>query len=206
MTGSRILLADDHSLVADAVAAVLKATGDYSVDTVADFDEAIKSLGSDNPYDIVMLDLRMPGFTGLGSVRSIVDVAGSAQVVLFSANVDQKLLPRAVEIGVRGFIPKTMPIKSLPSVLSLVASGQMFFPSNLLKEQAIYEEKAQLSETELYTLKAAASGLTNKHIANELDITEAMVKMHMRSVCKKLGARNRAHAAMIGRDLSLIDV
>jgi two-component system nitrate/nitrite response regulator NarP len=63
---------------------------------------------------------------------------------------------------------------------------------------------ANLSEKELFVLRLAADGLTNKEIARDMDASEVTVKMHMRAICKKLGARNRAHAAMISRERALI--
>lgn len=201
---SRVLLADDHRLIAEAVAALLSSTGDFQVETAETFDEAIAALGGDNVYDIIMLDLRMPGLVGLEGVRRVVDRAKSAQVVLFSAHADRHIMARAIEMGVRGLIPKTMPLQSLVSVLRLIESGQMFVPTDYAEDKPALAEKDSLSDTELYVLRLAAAGLTNKHIANDLDQSETTIKMHMRSICRKLGARNRAHAAVIGRDMAII--
>lgn len=201
---SRVLLADDHRLIAEAVAALLSSTGDFQVETAETFDEAIAALAGDNVYDIIMLDLRMPGLVGLEGVRRVVDRAKSAQVVLFSAHADRHIMARAIEMGVRGLIPKTMPLQSLVSVLRLIESGQMFVPTDYAEDKPALAEKDSLSDTELYVLRLAAAGLTNKHIANDLDQSETTIKMHMRSICRKLGARNRAHAAVIGRDMAII--
>lgn len=202
---SRVLLADDHRLIGEAVAALLSTTERFSVDTAETFDAACACLAEQGPYDIVMLDLRMPGMVGLESIKQIVEKAGKAHVVLFSATADKHTLNRAVEMGVRGLIPKTMPLQSLVSVLRLIESGQMFIPAGSLDEKAPGHEKDKLSDIELYVLRMAATGLTNKHIANDLNQSETTIKMHMRTICRKLGARNRAHAAVIGRDMSIID-
>jgi two-component system nitrate/nitrite response regulator NarP len=202
---TRVLLADDHRLIGEAVATLLANTGRFYVETAETFEEAVECLANSEPFDIVMLDLRMPGMVGMESVRRIVDDAGKAQVVLFSATADRHTLNRAMELGVRGLIPKTMPLQSLVSVLRLIESGQKFVPTSALNEKQGAAEHEKLNDVELYVLRLAASGLTNKHIANDLDQSETTVKMHMRSICKKLGARNRAHAAVIGRDTALID-
>lgn len=202
---TRVLLADDHRLIGEAVATLLANTGQFSVETAETFDETIECLKNSAPFDIVMLDLRMPGLVGMDHVRQVVVDAGKAQVVLFSATADRHTLNRAIEMGVRGLIPKTMPLQSLVSVLRLIESGQVFVPTNALEEKQGAGEREKLNDIELYVLRLAASGLTNKHIANDLDQSETTVKMYMRSICKKLGARNRAHAAVIGRDMALID-
>lgn len=202
---TRVLLADDHRLIGEAVATLLSNTGRFYVETAETFDETIECLQNSETFDIVMLDLKMPGLVGMDSVRRVVEDAGKGQVVLFSATADRHGLNRAIEMGVRGLIPKTMPLQSLVSVLELIGSGQMFVPTNALKDKQSAGEREELNDVELYVLRLAASGLTNKQIANDLDQNETTVKMYMRSICKKLGARNRAHAAVIGRDLALID-
>ena len=202
---SRVLLADDHRLIGEAVAALLTTTGRFSVDTAETFDETISRLANDGPYNIVMLDLRMPGLVGLEAVRQVVEKAGKGQVVLFSANADKHTLNRSIEMGVRGLIPKTMPLQSLVSVLHLIESGQMFIPADTADEKKNGTERDKLSDVEMHVLRLAAAGLTNKHIAKDMDQSETTIKMHMRTICRKLGARNRAHAAMIGRDMSLIE-
>ncbi len=201
---SRVLLADDHRLIGEAVATLLSTTELFSVDTAETFDETRACLSEQGPYDIVMLDLRMPGMVGLESIRQIIAQAGKAQVVLFSATADKHTLDRATEMGVRGLIPKTMPLQSLVSVLQLIESGQMFIPAGLRDETGSGNAKDKLTDIELYVLRMAATGLTNKHIANDLNQSETIIKMHMRTICRKLGARNRAHAAVIGRDMSII--
>jgi two-component system nitrate/nitrite response regulator NarP len=202
---SRVLLADDHRLIGEAVATLLSTTERFSVDTAETFDDTIKCLVNDGPYDIVMLDLRMPGLVGLDSVRQVVEKAGKGQVVLFSANADRHILTRAIELGVRGLIPKTMPLQSLVSVLRLIESGQMFVPADTMDDKQGAGDRDKLSDVELHVLRLAAAGLTNKHIANDMNQSETTIKMHMRTICKKLGARNRAHAAVIGRDMSIIE-
>ncbi|MCD1628217.1 MAG: response regulator [Paracoccaceae bacterium] len=202
---TRVLLADDHRLIGEAVATLLSTTERFSVDTAETYGETIDCLVQSGPYDIVMLDLRMPGLVGLDGIRQVVEKAGDGQVVLFSANADRHTLSRAIEMGVRGLIPKTMPLQSLVSVLRLIESGQMFVPANALDEKQPTGDREALSDIELYVLRLAAAGLTNKHIANDLKQSETTIKMHMRSICKKLGARNRAHAAVIGRDMSIIE-
>ena len=201
----RVLLADDHTLVAEAVATVLAKTGRYSIEIVETYGAVLSALSGDESYDIVMLDVRMPGSSGIDSVKRVISVAGDARVVLFTAHAEMQLVRRAIEIGACGVIPKTLPLQSLDSVLLLVNSGQTFMPMSLMESEDNTNAE-NLSQVELLVLKFAAEGMTNKRIANDIGVSEATVKMHMRTICKKLGASNRAHAAILARDRAILDV
>lgn len=206
LSGSmNILIADDHRLLAEAVANLLRAGAGYTVQTAETYDETVKAINSETTFDIVLLDLKMPGMVGLDSVKSIVERASSARVVLFTGQVDRHFLNSALDIGVRGLIPKTMPLQSLTSVIQLINSGQIFVPMQELAPagESSAGTDAKLNEKELFVLRLASDGMTNKEIARDMGATEVTVKMHMRSICKKLGARNRAHAAIISRELAL---
>jgi DNA-binding NarL/FixJ family response regulator len=201
----RVLLADDHRLIAESVSLSLSSSDSFVVDLADSLPSTLATLKREDAYAIVMLDLRMPGMDGIASIRKVVDAAGPANVVLFSANANRHILARATEAGVRGLIPKTLPLQSLGSVLRLIESGQMFIPAEGATPKGCQPDNIVLTKTELTVLQLAASGMTNKHIANTLEANETKIKMHMRTVCRKLGARNRAHAAMIGRDMGIID-
>jgi two-component system, NarL family, nitrate/nitrite response regulator NarL len=202
----RVLIADDHRMVGEVVAEFLVASGDFRVDLSDTLDKTLDHLATEEGYDIVMLDLVMPGMVGTDGIRRVVKACSTGVVVLFSSRVDRFTLDRSLELGVKGVIPKTMPARSLISALKLIHSGEVFLPSNTIENLMSGERKADmLTEAELFILRLAAKGLTNKQIANDMGQTETAIKMYMRSICTKLEARNRAHAAMIGRDLSLLD-
>ncbi len=202
----KILLADDHNLLAEAVGNMLNALPDYEAFTTDSLDGALSVLGAQDDIDLVLLDLKMPGMVGLASVKAVIDKAGDGKVALFTGMVDRQFLNSALELGCRGLIPKTMPLQSLNSVIQLIMSGQVFVPTGTAQGSGEKSggDGADLSEKELFVLRLAADGLTNKEIARDMDASEVTVKMHMRSICKKLGARNRAHAAMISRERALI--
>jgi two-component system nitrate/nitrite response regulator NarP len=202
----RILLADDHTLIAEAVGLVLSKDGFFEVDIVETFNGALSALSGDVRYDIIMLDLRMPGVAGLDSVKRAVDLSKGAKVTLFTAHADRHVVKRAVALGACGVIPKNLPLQSLESVLRLIHSGQMFLPSSLMESEEKTRGNYDLTQVELLVLKLAAEGMTNKRIANDIGASEATIKMHMRTLCKKLDAKNRAHAAIIARNNSLIDI
>lgn len=199
----RILIADDHKMITEAVARLLERTGDFDVHSVSTMSEAVRAMTEEQSYELLLLDVRMPGVNGLESIRRAMDRAGDTKIVLFSGEADRRFVAGAVKLGVRGLIPKTMHLKSLVSALQLVLSGEIFLPSEL-KMPVTDTAKPLLTEIETTILRMAADGLINKEIALQIDNSEVSIKMHMRAVCRKLNAKNRTHAAMIGRDLNII--
>ena len=201
----KIAIADDHKLLADAVSSMLGGEGGFETSCCYDLESLLKLLGR-GKFDVILLDLKMPGMSGLDSVAQVVRAAREGYVVLFTGQVDRHFLDKALELGVRGLIAKTMPLRSLGSVIELISSGQIFVPvgADFPGSTTDLENDHGLNGKELYVLRLAADGMTNKEIAREMGATEVIVKMHMRSICRKLGARNRAHAAIISRERSLL--
>ncbi|MDB4212135.1 response regulator transcription factor [Ascidiaceihabitans sp.] len=201
----KIAIADDHKLLADAVSSMLGGEGGFETSCCYDLESLIKLLER-GKFDVILLDLKMPGMSGLDSVAQVVRAARDGYVVLFTGQVDRHVLDKALELGVRGLIAKTMPLRSLGSIIELINSGQIFVPvgADFPGSTTDLENNHGLNDKELYVLRLAADGMTNKEIAREMGATEVIVKMHMRSICRKLGARNRAHAAIISRERSLL--
>jgi len=201
----KIAIADDHKLLADAVSSMLGGEGGFETSCCYDLESLLKLLGRDK-FDVVLLDLKMPGMSGLDSVAQVVRAARDGNVVLFTGQVDRHVLDKALELGVRGLIAKTMPLRSLGSIIELISSGQIFVPVGAAFPGSTtdLENNHGLNDKELYVLRLAADGMTNKEIGREMGATEVIIKMHMRSICRKLGARNRAHAAIISRERSLL--
>jgi len=204
--GLRVLIADDHFLIADAVAGALRSLPGYQVFIAGSLPEALEQIDANPDLDIVLLDLKMPGMVGLSSVQSVIQKAAPGKVVLFTGKVEKPFLDAALEMGAYGLIPKTMHLQSLPSVIQLVHSGQVYMPMAEPggHNTVVNTDQGELTAKELEVLRMAADGLTNKEIARDTGATEVTVKMHMRGICKKLGARNRAHAAIISRERMLI--
>ena len=200
-----ILLADDHVLLAEAIASAMVRTQGYATVLAATLEQTLQELASGVKFDLVMLDLKMPGMMGLRSIKEVIAAAAPTKVVLISGNADRSLVQIAVENGARGLIPKTLPFESLISVVNLVLSGQVFIPAEGWSEGAgTSDQSADLSDKEIGILRMASEGLTNKEIALAIGKTEVAIKMHMRSICRQLAARNRAHAVTIGLERSLI--
>ena len=202
---TNILVADDHNLLAEAICTMVNARDGFDALTTNSLPGVIAALAERADIDLILLDLKMPGMNGLHSVKEVIVKAGSTKVVLFTGHVDAHFVQAAVKEGCYGLIPKTIPLKSLNSVIDLILSGQVFMPmQNSGSDTASRETGHSLTDKELSVLRLAADGLTNKEVARNMNATEVTVKMHMRSICTKLNARNRAHAAVISREKSII--
>jgi len=200
----KVVIADDHKLIAEAVKFTLTNDGAMSVITCYDLPNLLEILAAES-FDIILLDLSMPGMIGVESIGAVIAAAGEGYVVLFTGQIDKHILDSAFELGVRGLIQKTMPLQSVRNIIGLINSGQVFVPVgvDIANQPNSSHETQMLNSKETQVLQLASDGLTNKEIARLLDATDVTIKMHMRAVCKKLGARNRTHAAIIGRQLML---
>lgn len=205
----RVLVADDHGFVRETIKLGLERNGDFAVEAATDFEAALR-LATQEPFDIVLLDLAMPGMDGIASIQRIVKANEAHKVVLFSGSITQGLLLRATDAGVRGFISKTMGLKSIAAALRLVHDGEVFIPISYIQEKSLLSNGVRAADTQIVSplestiLERVSHGKTNKEIAWDMQLSEVAIKMHMRSICKKLDAKNRAHAAIRAREMGLL--
>jgi len=203
----RVLMADDHALVREAVASYLAEREGFDLLHAGSLQDVTDVLSRETGIDVVMLDLVMPGMDGMASIQKLLTLCGDARLVIFSGSTNHSFVAQAIDAGVRGFLPKTMSLRSIGSALRMVRDGEVFVPSAMFTDtfnvgaRSAPRDASQFTPIEAQVLKLAADGKTNKEIATTLQTTEVLVKMHMRSICKKVDARNRTHAAMRAREL-----
>lgn len=193
-----VLIADDHKLLAESLALYLTADGGFATDRAETLDEALERIATTGGYDVVLLDLDMPGMGGLAGIERAISANKEGRVVLFSGQARQEAALRAMELGAAGFMPKTLSPKSLAAAVRFVAAGEVYFPSSLARSRPMNGRsgEVQMSSRELQVLRGICEGQTNKDIAADLSLTEVTVKMYVRSVCTKLKASNRTQAAI----------
>lgn len=205
----RVLLADDHDMVRDSYK-LFKAEIDSDIEfsEARSFDETLSGLRQTPAPDLVLLDLRMPGMTGMESISTVCAAAPQARVVIVSGHYTREDVRLALQLGAVGYIPKTMSGQALINALKLVLGGGMYVPPILVEETDESAVRAGgdgsglrridgLTKREREVLRQVVGGETNKEIAARLRIEEITVKIHLRNVYKKLGARNRADAVRI---------
>lgn len=202
-----VLIADDHKLLAESLELYLKADGGFTAERSETLDEALDSIATNGSYDVVLLDLDMPGMGGLSGLERAIAANKGGRVVLFSGQARQEAALRAMELGAAGFMPKTLSPKSLATAVRFVAAGEVYFPSSMARSRGRSESQpgeVQLSSREHQVLRGICAGQTNKDIAQDLNLTEVTVKMYVRSVCTKLKASNRTQAAIIALSTGIV--
>lgn len=199
----KLLIADDHDLVRETLAAFLLGEGFALVDTVASLEEAILAMAR-RAYDLVLLDYAMPGMRGLAGLGDAVLAASGRPVALISGTTSRELAEAALKAGAAGFVPKTLGSRAIAAAIRHMVSGEVFAPIGLLSEQSpVTGDLSALTRREIDVLRGLCRGLSNKEIARDLDLQEVTVKLHVKTLSRKLDARNRTHAAMIARSAGL---
>lgn len=202
MAQHSVLIADDHQLVRDTLAHYLTADPAFRVAVADSLPEALARIAAQGVFDLVLLDVTMPGMDGLEGVDRAVRANAGGAVVLLSGNVRQGFVTEAIGRGARGFIPKTLPARALIEALRQVLSGRVYLPVAFHAGTEILPGPlGDLTPQEMRVLRRLCEGKTNKEIARDMELTEVTIKTHMRAICSKLGARNRTHAAMIANQL-----
>jgi two-component system, NarL family, nitrate/nitrite response regulator NarL len=199
----RILVADDHDLIREMISAYLTNEGLGEITLVGDLPEALKQVRISGAFDLILLDYDMPGMSGLDGLAAMIAANGGKPVAMISGAVSADVAVQALELGAAGFVPKTMGAKSLVAAVRLMAAGEKFAPLSLIRRGKAPVDSL-LSPREIDVLKGISAGKSNKEIARDLDLQEVTVKLHVKTMSRKLSAKNRTHAAMIARDRKLV--
>ena len=201
----RILLADDQELVRDTIAAFLRGDG-FAVETSQDLEGALVAIRSQPRFDLVLLDYMMPGMNRLAGLQAVLSAAPGVPVAILSGAAPQVVAEQAVAAGAAGFLPKTMSTRSLVAAIRFMAAGETYVPmaATARKGTATTDTGlSQLTGREMDVLKYLCQGLANKEIARELGLQEVTVKLHVKTLYRKNGARNRTEAAVYAREAGL---
>ena len=198
----RILLADDHHLVREAIATYLtRAASDVSCVEAADIQQVRERLADDTGFDLIILDYRMPGMNGLGGLDEVKALLPGARVAIMSGVMDADEAERALARGAAGVIMKSLRGTALLTALRLMAAGEIYVPGAVLNARAGWQAGRQsfdnLTPREMDCIEHLVHGSPNREIAMRLAISEITVKLHLNSAFKKMGARNRSDAVRI---------
>ncbi len=200
----RILLADDHDLLRDTLAAFLQEKGGAYVVTAGTLDEALRCAKGEALFDLLILDYNMPGMSGLAGLQKALDAKVAGGVAIVSGSAPSSVAQEAIKNGAIGFLPKTMSANSLLNAVRFMVAGETYFPVSLIAAEAeAHPLSLLLTGREKDVLNGLCRGLSNKEVALELDLQEVTIKLHVRSLCKKMEAKNRTHAAMMAKEQGL---
>lgn len=202
----RVLIADDHDLLRDTLVMFLEAQGDIQTRSAADLAAAHVLVEQEERFDLILLDLNMPGMNGLDGLKQTIAMKDGQRVALLSGEATKEIAEQALEAGAAGFVPKTLPAKSMINAVKFMAMGEQYAPLDFMTavdDCAEHPLAKKLTSRELQMLKGLTEGKSNKEIARDLDLTEPTVKLHMKTLYRKLGAANRTQAALMAREAGL---
>ncbi|WP_036307088.1 response regulator transcription factor [Methylopila sp. 73B] len=198
----RLLIADDHPLFRTALKEAVKEEAAEIVEA-GSFDAATKALEEDSSFDLVLLDLTMPGVSGFSGLMYLRAQYPAIPVVVVSANEDPATIRRCMDFGASGFIPKTLDVSQMRVAVRVVLAGDNWTPPDLDLSLATDDQTAKLvsrlgtlTPQQVRVLMMLSQGLLNKQIAYELSVSEATVKAHVSAILAKLGVESRTQAVI----------
>ncbi|MDQ7025819.1 MAG: response regulator transcription factor [Anaerolineae bacterium] len=201
----RILIADDHSVVRTGLKTLLETHGHFRVVAEASTGEEAISQAKEHQPDVAVLDIRMPGVSGIEACRQIVENVPNCHVIVLTAYAEDELLMAAIQAGASGYVLKRIGDNELVQAVERVSRGEgMLDPAmtasvfaevrkaNQAQHAAAFSE---LTPQEMAVLAHVATGMTNRQIAVKLYLGEGTVRNYVSSILSKIGASNRAEAA-----------
>ena len=200
------VIADDHPAVVEAVADILEEGGILISGRARNGDEALAKIESTRP-DVALLDLRMPGRSGIEVARHIRKAELPTAVILYTAFGERALLTEAMDAGARGFVLKEAPLTEVVRAVELVASGRTYVDpvlAGVLSSSLATQKVTELTQRERDVLRLLADGLSNEEIGRELFISPQTVRTHVRKAMARLDADTRTQAVATALRHSLI--
>jgi len=208
----KILIADDHQLLADALAQLVRENdSDAEVLQAASLADAMDTMDQDGAVEIVLLDYDLPGMDGIEGLDKVRGRFPQIPCAIFSGASDAQVASNALARGAAGFIPQSLSAPAFFHAIKLMQVGEKFIPAELYENIANRNETMQaatrnagefitekgLSRREAEVLAALVKGISNRQIGNELGVEEVTVKLHLRRVYRKIGVANRTQAVKL---------
>ncbi|HTA49107.1 MAG TPA: response regulator transcription factor [Verrucomicrobiae bacterium] len=200
----KVMVVDDHPLMRVGVASIVNARADMTVVAQAGTGEEAVTLFFKHKPDVTLMDLRLPGMSGVDSIRSIRETHPRARFVVLTTYEGDADIHRALEAGAQGYVIKGMPYQTLVEALQRVHTGGRFLPPPVARALASRMPDSELSAREQEVLTLLASGKSNKDIASTLGITEATVKCHVSAILLRLNVSDRTEAVVTALHRGLI--
>ncbi|WP_417320588.1 LuxR C-terminal-related transcriptional regulator [Emcibacter sp.] len=219
MTESRVLIADDHPLFREALGDIVRSVYEDEVDCVevCSASETLEATDAGDIFDMILLDLLLPGAEGFSCLISLRNKLPATPIVIVSSTDHDETVRESFSYGAMGYLPKSSSREVMRNALRLVRSGNSYIPSQALGRgggrspepapgpgaaaPVMDAEKASLTPRQMAVLELLAEGKPNKVIAFELEISEITVKAHVSAILRKLQVNNRLQAVIAAKNL-----
>lgn len=209
-----ILVVDDHQLFLDGFRYILKNLGTHViVSSAVNAEIAIDIINGDQDFDLILIDLNMPGMDGISILKRFQKSNLSLPVVVISAEENPRVIKSALDSGALGFIPKSASSEEMLSILKKIIEGQVYVPKDIQEQinnlgtrrppkQAQQNKSLKnsgISKRQYEVLQLLARGYSNKQIASTLFLTEHTVKAHVSGLFNALKTRNRTECVQLAQ-------
>ena len=203
----RVLLAEDHEVVRDGLAAIIDYQADMTVvGHACNGEEAVERFAELQP-DITLMDLRMPGMGGAPAIEAIRKKFGDARIIVLTTYDGDENIYRALKAGARGYLLKDSGKDDLLSAIRAVHEGRSYVPPEIATRLVTRTQAgAPLTTREIEVLQLMAEGKSNKEIGAALFISEGTVKTHVNSIHEKLGVSDRTEAVIVALKRGIIQL
>ena len=204
-TPIRILIVDDHPVVVAGLASMLGTQEGMEVAGSATSGEEALELLSTTPADLLLLDLRMPGMSGIDTLHALRRTKVNVRTIILTSFETDEDIYRAIQAGAQGYLLKDSRQAEMLEAIRAVYSGKRYFPRDIAARLAERMMRTNLTARELEVLQMLARGLTNKEIGSALQISGNTVRNHVNSIIEKLEVSDRTEAATTAISRGIIE-
>ena len=206
VTPIRLLIADDHPVVREGLAAMIKRRTDMTVVAEANHGQEAVALFHQHQPDVVLMDLRMPEMDGVEAILTIREQTPEARVIVLTTYDTDEDIYRALRAGAKTYLLKDTPREELLDTIRAVAAGHTRVPSDVAAKLVERVSSETLTAREVEVLRLIVAGHSNREIATLLYISEGTVKTHINHILMKLGVSDRTQAVTTALKRGLVSL
>lgn len=202
----RIMIVDDHPMLREGVISVIEMQADMVVVGEAETGEAAIAAYGELKPDVTLMDLRMPGMSGVAAIQAIRDVHPDARIIVLTTYSGDAHALHALRAGAAGYLLKSSLRRDLLDAIRSVHAGRRHLQAEVATDIALHAVDETLTPREIEVLRLIAAGNANKEIARRLQLTEDTIKTHIKSIFAKLYVNDRTHAVTRAAQRGIIDL
>ncbi|WP_264448645.1 response regulator [Bacillus cereus] len=208
-----VLIVDDHFVVREGLKLIIETSDSFQIiGEAANGEEALSFIEKKEP-DVILMDLNMPKMSGLETIEALNEKQNHTPIIILTTYNEDELMLKGIELGAKGYLLKDTDRENLFRTLEAAIRGEILLQPNIMEKIVKYKRKEvhadkvegnNLTEKELFVLKAIARGYKNKEIAFDMGIAERTVKAYLTNIYNKLGVNSRSEAVAVSIERKLI--